>query len=172
MCVLSKVKGEKKMSRTIEAINAAIKASAEKSTFIGRWVTDEEKEAICILKAAMERLSTITSHLPKYDDKDWVERLSEDDRALVLFFSINMTCEPIDVLEYIFTLASPYKQVVTSLAHHYFVLMAATEYDFARRHQLDLAASALSNKEASPRTHEIYMLAKANGIGPQYPLFG
>lgn len=159
------------MSRTIESIVAAIKKSNDKAPFVGRWVTEEESEAIVIMKDAMERLETITAGLPKYDDKDWVGRLSDDDRALVLFFSINMTCEPIDVLEYIFTLASPYKETVKRLAHHYFVLMAATEYDFARRHRLALAASILSGKEMAPRTHTIYTMARANGIGPQSPLF-
>lgn len=160
------------MSRTIEAITAAIKASNEKASWpIARWTTKEESEAIVSLKAAMGRLETVINRLPKYDDKDWVEGLSDDDRALVLFFSINMTCEPLDVLEYILTLAPPYKEIVRQLAHQYFVLMEATEYDFARRYQLALAANALSIKEEAPKPHEIYMLARACGIGPKSPVF-
>lgn len=159
------------MSRTIEAINKAIVTSAEKEVWISRYVSPEEAKAIVILRKAMSRLEDITNRLPGYDDKNWVEMLTADDRAIVLFFSLNMTGDPLDALGYIFTLASPYKQVVMHLAHQYFVLMAATEYDFEKKHQLSLAASILSGKEMLPRVHTVYMMARANGIGPQYPVF-
>jgi hypothetical protein len=159
------------MSRTIEAINAAIEKSNEKEGWISRWVTEEESDAIAVLKETMERLEAITNHLPGYDDKNWVERLADDDRSIVLFFSADMTGDPLDRLSYIFTIAAPYDVVVKSLAHQYFVLMAATEYDFAKRHQFAMAASILSGKDTLPRVHTIYMMARANGIGPQYPVF-
>lgn len=168
------------MSRTIEAINAAIEKSKEriaeeKAGYIGRYVSEEESEAIAILEGSIARVESITNRLPKYDDRDWFSGLPDDDKAIIVFLSAIDFRDPIWAIAQITRLPDEVRESVRALGHQYFTLMAATECDYCTRGQLRGAAACLSTK--SPYTlnrvtlRDWRLCARAHGIGPQYPVF-